>query len=343
MQNYATALKALSVAVASTCMLACSSGTSKSSSDQFTETQPETIKPTDVALVPVEINSSNYYEMASATLKAVLLTDTSSSVLGRSATISRDNTDILEAATGIIISLDPIPCNGGGSVQIEGEISNTDPNSDLLLNFENSLNWHFNTYFDSCVQVGSRLTGAVEVLFNTNINELLNSVQYTFKSTMIVNDLLMEESNMAPVMVKGTYDYEVRNLDGIHVNTIIFTEDTFYANDTDYQSLNYLLDKTVNNETQEYEFSISSTFSASFLDSAFVEYETLTPLRGTGFSYPNSGQIAVRGVDSTIYITSMANEVVFLELDLGSDGSIDESDYSTWGDLVIDPSVQPDL
>lgn len=346
MQHYATAVKALSVAFVSASMIACTGGgTSRSSSNQFNDTDspPVTVKPDELNLSPVSIDQENYYETASMTLKALMLADVTSSALDRSATVSRENGALPNIATGIKINITPFDCVMGGQMKIDGNVYKADPNDDQALNIDNSLNWEFKASFDKCEQPGNRLTGNIDIEFTTNIGELLNSVQYSFDSKMYVADLLIEQVELPAVTVNGSYDYQVVSDDGVTVRTIVSTDDTFLADATDYQSLDYRLDKTVNTETQEYEYVIDSIFSASFLESEYVEYTTIEPLRGTGFAHPSSGKLAVEGADSTLYITAMGNDMVYLELDSEKDGVIDVTEYATWSDMVIDPTAQPEL
>lgn len=343
MQYYATAIKTLLVAFASTSMIACTGGgTSRSSSNQFqdTDSRPVTLKPDDLNLSRAQINQENYYETASTTLKAVMFTDATSSALDRAATISRETSEIADLASGVDIAIAPFQCPAGGSVELDGEVNRATPGEGQL-DFSNTLAWSFSADFQQCEQPGSRLTGDVDIDFTTSINELLNGLNYSLIAKMYVNDLFIEQVNLPPVTATGSFDYEVGSSDGVSVRTVVSTEDTLLADETDYQSIDYYLEKTVNTETQAYEYVINSIFSASFLDSEFIEYTTLEPLRGTGFAHPSSGKLAVDGEDSTLYITAMANDMVFLELDEAKDGTIDVTDYSSWSELTIDPRLQP--
>ncbi len=345
MHNFATALKALSVAVASTCMLACSNGTSRSSSNQFVATdQPkkETIKIDELNLEPIDIVDSNLYSSASLTLKALLFTDSTASVLDYSANVTRDNTSLLNTSTGITISIDPIPCGEGGYVSLEGKASDQDDDQ-LPFNFENALAINVATHFDQCAQAGNRLNGDLDVFLNLNLTELLNSVRYTFSADMAVHDVYLEQPNLDPVTITGNYNYHVESIDGVNVKTEVITDDTMLANDIDYQLLSYALEKQVNNETQAYSYEITSKFSASFMGDDFVEYQTITPLSGTGNAYPSSGKLMVFGKNSLMYITAMPNNMVKIELDEGNNGSIEYTDYASWDELVLDPTVAPSL
>lgn len=345
MYNYATAAKALSIAVASTCMIACSYGTSRSSSNQFVDNQQDkpVVKIDDLNLEPLAIDQQNLYTAASLTLKAVVLTDSSATALDRSANVSRNNVGILNSATGVTIELDPIPCTEGGQVKITGQVNNSDTSNLQPINFDNSLNWALDTEFDRCTQAGSSLTGEVEVLFSMNISELLNTVRYSFDATMYVTEMLMEQPGLDPVTVNGSYEYQVDSYDGINVTTEVKTNDTLYTSEYGYQILDYTMVKQANNETKAYSYSIASKFSASFMDSSYVEYQTVQPLRGTGYAYPSSGKLMVFGGESTMYITAMENDAVLIELDMGKDGTIDLQEYSTWSDLLLDPRSQPEF
>lgn len=340
MHQFATAAKILSIAVASACTVACNFGTSRSSSGQYSENQDLaqdiiSSRPEDANLSPIQVDQDNYFEVASLSLKAILLTDTTASVLDRSAQVTRNNSSNFATASGVLIDIDPLDCEEGGTVKIDGEVT-SGGGVNQPIDFQNTLFWQFTTAFDTCSQGGNLVSGDILVTFDMNLTELLNSSRYVFNSSMNVTDVLVVEAGLDPVVIDGTYSYSIRNFDGSNSTTRISTSDTTYYLGADTQTFDYTLEKTVNSETEAYSYTMSGRFSPDFLDSEYVEYETIQPFQGQGKAYPSSGKVAVFGESSTIYITAMPNDILFIEYDHNLDGEIDEDHYDVWDNLVLD-------
>lgn len=325
-------MKALSAAVVALMVTACGSGgTSKSSNNS---SSPPPSNPPVENLAPVVLSQDNFTGVASQSLKSLLLNDAGANALNKTVTITTDhNVELVDKVTGIILTFAPYPCSNGGDVSLKAVVNNS--NTNIQLDFNNDLAMSFDATFRSCNQAGNVLDGDVALVMNANINQLLNNTQYHFDSHLDVDALAVEQPNLPSFVFDGTFDYNFNSNDGNIVTMEILSNNTMYFADQNYQMLDFSLNKTVNNATQEYTYYITSEFTDSSNPSSYVAYQTVSPLTGKGFSLPSSGELAVQGANGTVYIHAMEQEVLLLQLDLNSDGSIDEERYTNWNDLVL--------
>lgn len=326
-------MKALSAAVVAVLVTACGSGgTSKSSNNQ--SSAPPTRAPVENNLSLVVLSEENFTDVASQSLKSLLLNDAGSNALNKTVTITTDhNVEIVDKVTGIVLTFAPYPCSNGGDVSLKAVVNNS--NNNIQLDFNNLLAMSFDATFRNCNQAGNILDGDVALVMNANINQLLNNTQYTFNSHLDVQGLGVEQPNLPGFVFDGTFDYKVSSNDGNTVAMEILSNNIIYFADQNYQMLDFSLTKTVNNLTQEYEYYITSEFTDSSNEASYVAYQTLEPLTGKGFSLPDSGQLAVQGENGTVYIHAQAEENILLQLDLDSDGTIDSESLTNWNDLVL--------
>lgn len=342
MHNISTVVKMLSVAAAATSIAACSVGTtSRSSSGDFAPSAntTEQLQATQVSSpaegnTPIAVDQSNMYEVTSLTLKALIVTDSSVSVLNQSAEVTRDNVGVFNTASGVDINIAPLGCQNGGSIKIDGSV--TGGNGNQPINFENSLLWNISTQFSNCVQSGNSINGDVYATFDMNLTELLDGSRFAFSADMIADDVLVAQEGQPSVLLNGIFTYGISSYDGAITNTSVWTESATYIDDNGLQTFQYDLEKSFDSSTNQYTYEVNSIFTADFMDYEYVEYATISPLRGAGSSYPSSGKILVLGLDNNVYITALENDMVLMELDENKDGSIDSRDYGNWEDLTVD-------
>ena len=55
--------------------------------------------------------------------------------------------------------------------------------------------------------------------------------------------------------------------------------------------------------------------------------------QGLGIDYPSSGRFLVEGQDSSLLLIADSNVDVRILIDLGADGTIDETIMTTWAEL----------
>lgn len=336
MKTQPNAIKALTVFTVGTLLVACGSGTSKSSSDHNGNSGSSDIiqQGPDVNLTPIDITAENYTHVASQSLKSLLLNDAGSNALNRSLTITGDRSSELgNIATGIVIQLHPYPCSHGGDVSFTADIDDSDEN--LQINFNNPVNIDFDSQFNNCNQAGNVLDGHVSLDMRGSLNQWLGGGSYNFESNLTTEGLWVEQIGMPGFTLEGEFDYIISSNDGVTVVAEVQSTNSMYAADTLYQMVDFNLTKSVNNNTQEYTYYLNSEFTDYYETGKSVQYQTLEPLTGVGFSLPTAGLIAINGADSSVMVFVEENEMLRLELDLGNDGVVDDSYYTNWNDLVM--------
>jgi hypothetical protein len=312
---------------------ACGKGTSKSSSNQYSPDPPDN-KPIENNLDPVELSSSNYTQVASQSLKSLLLNDAGSNALSQSVTVTTgQNSEIVDRVTGVVITLAPYPCIRGGDFNLRATVNNTNNNVQLDLN--SPLQMALDARFNGCVLDSNSLDGDVSMTFDTNLSQLLGGPMFNLNAHVDVQGLSVEQLHLPDFVFDGIFDYKVSNTDGINVNMEVQSRNSVYFADQSYQLFEFDLLKSVNNLTQAYSYSISSEFTDSLNPNAYVAYETQQPLTGIGFAPPTAGRLAVYGSNGTILIHALREQNILVQLDLGDDGVIDNQYHTTWEELVF--------
>ncbi len=71
-----------------------------------------------------------------------------------------------------------------------------------------------------------------------------------------------------------------------------------------------------------------------------VDYETVTPVQASGDDDPDTGEILITGAESTtIHVVIVDSANVRLDIDVDGNGSVDDSQNTSWAALNGDPSV----
>lgn len=336
MQKIPQVRNALLIAIASCALASCGSGgTSKSSSNRVAGTDYKPVTQTKQTLL--EIDQDNTHAVASSTLKSILLSDASSNALNQAVQVTHEQSENLptsDIATGVILSFNPIACIFGGTFTIGINFENQD--SEFQVDFNSPLNMEFTTSFDNCDQGMSKLSGAVVVDFSALLDEVGGDQGYEFAAILNINDLKVDQNGFFPFTFDGQMSYEVATEDGNWVTTRLTANNTLYTADISYQFTEFESIKLVNQSTAEYEYSIFGELADDYIPDSLVRYHTLQPLTGQGFTLPNSGQVAVEGVDETLFIRVLNDHDILLSLDLGNNGIIDHESQSTWQELVLD-------
>lgn len=335
MKTQTKTIKLLAALIAGSLLAACGSGTSKSSADSAgsegnsdtTQKQPE------VDLAPVEITRSNYSQVASQSLKSLLLNDAGANALNRSVTVTGTHQgELANVATGIVLELD-YPCFDGGNLKFRADVK--DSNGDAQINFGDQVTANFHTTFERCVQTGSELHGQVVLDMEGNLGEWLNGGSYSVSANVATDDLLVKQVNMPTFNFEGDFTYNVSSADGVSVVTEMTSSNSYYIADMDYQMLDFHVVKEVDNNTGAYSYHLNSEFTDFYNQNTMVQYRTIEALTGEGFALPSAGSLMISGLDSNIMVYVEENEVLRLELDLDNDGTVDEESYTNWNDLVL--------
>lgn len=336
MQKFPQVRNALLIAIAGSVLAGCGSdGTSKSSSNRVAGTDYQPVTKTQQP--PLKIDQHNTHAVASSTLKSILLSDASSNALDQAVYATHEQSASVpagEIATGIVLNVRPIACIYGGTFTIGLSIKNG--NGDYQLDFNEPMNMQFTTEFDACDQGANKLTGSLMVDFTALIDDLANSQGYDFEAVLNINNLSVEQQGFYPFTFDGKMSYEVSTEDGNWVTTRITADHTLYTADISYQFTEFESIKLVNQSTAEYQYSIFGELADDYLPDSRIRYHTLEPLTGQGFTLPSGGQVAVEGINETLFIDVLNDHDILLSLDLDNNGIIDHQSQSTWQELVLD-------
>lgn len=316
---------------------ACGQSTSKSSSNEQTaqKQQQDQADYQPTPSVPVAIDESNSKALASYTLKSVVLTDVSTSALDTAVSIAgNQNAQVANLATGVVLNLKNIPCGGGGSFSLDMQVE--DSSSDVQLDFSNQLSVLLATTFADCAKSGHTLSGDVRLDFNAYLEDLVNYDRFNFETHVGTDELVVTQTGYQPFTMEGQFHYKVSSDDGVVSTTTVETESGVFFADDVYQVQQFQSVKEVDASNMAYSFtSVGQLEQSTQAASTLVEFETLEPLQGVGFSKPHAGTIAVSGEDETLFIDVIDSQQVLLSLDEGNDGEVDYEEYATWEDLVL--------
>jgi hypothetical protein len=322
-------LKALSAAVVAVLVTACDGGTSKSSNMQPSSTGNSAPKNN---LDPVALSHDNYQEVAGQSLKSLLLNEASTNALNKSVVITTNRVNpFQDTVTGIAITIPSFSCSNSGTMEGSASFLNTNTDGGLQIDLSRDVTGTLTASFEECVDQGFGLDGEIEGVLNGNI------VRNNFGANLNVTNLKVQQPNLSEFVFDGEFNYKAFSDDFISVNIEISSSYSLYVADDAYTQFDLTMNKIVNNTTGEYSYWVSSEFTDSMYPDAYVAYETLQPLVGQGFSLPTGGQLAVQGSNGTVYVYPEHDGALRLELDLDDDGTIDQTDWSTWEDLVLGP------
>lgn len=335
MKTHKNTIKALAALVVGSLLVACGSGTSRSSSDSANSTgNSGAVQPQTKELYPVEISSDNYTVVASQSLKSLLLNDAGSLALNRSVNVSGDLAQtVAGVATGVVIELFPHSCLGGGQVAFKATIA--DANNDAQINFNQPVTATFHTSFAECVQAGNLLDGQVVLDISGNLSQWFTGAGYSLSARASTTSLTVNQQGMPSFNLAGEFSYDVHSADGINVTTEIVSVNSAVTADTLYQMVDFHLIKDVNNASKTYSYHVNSEFTDPYNPTKVIQYTTEQPLTGTGFALPSGGVLRIVGVDSTVFVHVEENEVLRLVLDLDDDGVAEEEYLTNWHDLVM--------
>ena len=322
-------LKALSVAVVAVLATACDGGTSKSSN---TQSAPPGNNAPENNLDPVVLSHDNFQEVAGQSLKSLLLNEASTNALNKSVVITTNRVNpFQDTVTGIAITIPSFSCSNSGTMEGSASFLNTNTDGGLQIDLSRDVTGTLTASFEECVDQGFGLDGEIEGVLNGNI------VRNNFGANLNVTNLKVQQPNLSEFVFDGEFNYKAFSDDFISVNIEISSSYSLYVADDAYTQFDLTMNKIVNNTTGEYSYWVSSEFTDSMYPDAYVAYETLQPLVGQGFSLPTGGQLAVQGSNGTVYVYPEHDGALRLELDLDDDGTIDQTDWSTWEDLVLGP------
>jgi hypothetical protein len=322
----------LTVAVITVFLAACGKGgTSKSSDAQNPSDKPT--KPVAESRELMSFTSDNYVDVAAQSLKTLLLNDAGTTALEQvvGMTVAQNQTTFQDQVTGAVFKLLPYNCSLGGSFTTQAIVNGTEQNIQIDLN--KNLSVVMDTTFNKCNQVGSTVDGKVHMDFVTNFGKLIAATAYGLDFNLDVANLTVTQPNIAPFSFNGSFGYNITSTQTAQ-KMVIKSDGVSHIADKEYQTLSVDLTRVVQT-TGEYSYTIKSKLISHLNPKEFFSYETVAPLVGKGFGAPNGGELIISGKEGTIYVKALANQSLNIQLDRGSDGSIDDTYSSTWEDLVM--------
>lgn len=331
MRTIHCAARAAGLLLAGGLLAACNDGSNSGGSVQRlapTEVEKPELPP------PLTVDESNYETVAASALQAIVLSDASVTALDRAMNTSRQQAvGAKDMATGLRLNFLPVACVYGGDYVMRLQIENS--NTNLQLDFNNRLQMLFTTDFNDCNQGGTSLTGAVRADFTSLLNDVASGTYYDFEANAQLSDLLIEQIGFYPFFVDGVFHYKLRSADGINVVTEI-TSDSYRQNgQVNFQTETFSSTKTVNLQTQAYQYDLEGTFVGEVMERGTVTYRTVSPLTGNGYSLPSGGCVELEGANAILYIEVQSDETVHLSLDIDKDGTIERETTSTWEAMVL--------
>ena len=327
-------------AVVSPWLVACGKGAKSSAESNGTAIAPgnhysaTNNKPSTTDANAVVINDENVKYVAGSALKAMLLSDISSNSVGNAVDITRNqNSELANLPTGLVIKMQPVNCLYGGNFALQGTLDSVD--GAIQIDLAKDLKMMFQTSFNQCNQGVVSMNGTLNISFTAIVNQLVNTNSFTLNSIVSVDQLTIQQAGLTPFVINGSMHYNISTKDGVKMVTEVSGQDMYYAADTSYTVLEFDSYKTENLSTGNYEYTINSRFVDYLVDNSLIEYKTIEPLKGVGFSVPTSGKIAVFGAKDTVTINVLNSESIELSVDYGNDNTTDAIIYSTWYELVL--------
>lgn len=336
MSTLKTAGQMLAFAVSSSFLVACGNGGSKTAGAPIgpDNTSPPQPNPKVEHAAPVNISSQSAKVVAGSTLKALLMSDISSSAIDNAVNVTREqNSQLADIATGVVITMAPVACLYQGNFTLEASLVSTGEN--IQIDFAKDLEMSFATRFNQCDQGSAKFHGEISINFTAVLNELLAKNNFTIDTQVEINELTVQQAGYYPFVINGGLNYYVTSPDGVNVVTEVTASDMYYSADNSYQVIEYDTYKSVHLPTGEYEYTIYSRYVDQMIEGSLIEYQTLEPLRGVGFSVPASGKLRVYGGNDSMQINVLNTQSIELAIDYGNDGSVDEIQHSTWYDLAV--------
>ena len=331
MRTIHCAARAAGILLAGGLLAACNEGTNSGGNIQ--RLTPSTVEKPELP-PPLSVNEGNFEAVAASALQAIVLSDASVTALDRAMNTSRQQAvGAKDMATGLRLNFLPVACVYGGDYVMRLQVENS--NTNLQLDFNNRLQMLFTTEFNDCNQGGTSFTGALRADFTSLLNDVASGTYYDFEANAQLDDLLIEQIGFYPFFVDGMFHYKLRSADGVNVVTEI-TSDSYRQNgQVNFQTETFSSVKTVNLQTQAYQYELEGTFVGEVMERGTVTYRTVSPLTGDGYSLPSSGCVEVEGADALLLIEVQPDGTVALSLDEGKDGTIDRETTSTWETMVL--------
>jgi hypothetical protein len=168
----------------------------------------------------------------------------------------------------------------------------------------------------------TKLAGQIDV--NTNFESGLDMSFDSFSVTLAPNDNVFMQGNLT--------SSTVNNPNAISTNSVTIAALQLNGKFGALSYRNYQFNESLNNITKIHTESVQGTMFT--MDSAGeFQLTTLQPFQGVVGGNPSVGKLKIVGTNSTAYLTAVNVSNALLELDKGSNGTIDFVKPIAWSDL----------
>ncbi len=228
-----------------------------------------------------------------------------------------------------------VPCAVSGSKTISGEIS--DPITPTLTAGD-----FFQTEYTACDEGLSEVTdGIVRIDIDAFSGDMLSEL-FSMTMTLTLTSFqvsMFEGQSTTPIDVftsngGATLSVDTTNLP--FVSSIINGDSLVVDSNASSESLtDFASAFTVDGNLfpSPYTASASGTLDSTQL-AGIIRYSNLIRFEGLGSDYPGSGEFLVEGLGSSLLLVADSNVDVRILIDLGADGTIDETINTTWAELA---------
>lgn len=244
---------------------------------------------------------------------------------------------------GSNVSETPIPaetvaCGVSGTQTISGAIA--DPVTPTLTRGD-----YFQFDFAACDDgLGEIKNGSLRMDIDAFSGDFLGEL-FSMTITMTFTNLqisIFENQSTIPTDVLTTTGAVTLALNGLsmpYVSTSISGNSLVVDTNTGSESLtNFASALTVDGNVIPSPFTATASGTLDSTDIAgIVRYSNTLMFEGLGGGYPSTGQFLVEGLASSMLLIADNNVDVRIEIDLGADGTVDETIVTTWAELNAQP------
>lgn len=240
-----------------------------------------------------------------------------------------------DSASQIPIPAETVPCAVSGTQTVSGAIA--DPITPTLTPGD-----YFQIDFNACDEgLGEISNGTMRMDIDAFSGDFLGEL-FSMTVTLTLTGFqvsVFENQSTTPTDVLTSNGGATLTLDAMNlpfVSTSINGESLVVDTNTSSESLtNFLSTLTVDGNliSSPYTTSASGTLDSTQL-AGIIRYSNPVIFEGLGGDYPGSGEFLVEGLDSSLRLIADNNVDIRILIDLGADGTIDETIVTTWAELA---------
>ncbi len=235
----------------------------------------------------------------------------------------------------IPIPAETVPCAAEGTMTISGQIAD-------IVTPTLSAGDYFQYEYSACDDgLGDVKNGTVRTdidAFSGDLNTGLFSMTMTFTLTNFQVSIFENQSTTPTEVITSTGGATIT----ADATSFPYVSSSASGNSLVIDTLNssealtvFASTFTVDGDvvTSPYTHSSSGTLDSTQL-AGVIRYSNSVTFAGLGVDYPNSGEFLVEGLASSLRLFAEDNVNVRIEIDLGADGTIDETINTTWASLT---------